>query len=316
MSNFEKALQTFSKHYSNRLGGIKASTPALGSVQQYHYLDNPDKLKPGNGPRILYHGKATDHVIVLTHGLSDSPYYLFAIAKRFYEVGCNVVMPLLPAHGLIDPDKAMEDKALDSKWKACIDNGVNTAKLIGGKISVGGFSTGGALSLNKILRHPDLIQGGLFLFSGALSVGGTAEKAGRLSFIQSITKLTDGKLPGIGQDPYKYPQLPNFAGLELTQIINENNRALNGLKINQPVMAVHSIHDETARPEGITQFIEDHVKRGSAIFIAQNVAHSHLPLDKNVPLDLSQELAPKYPPIANPQFEWMMEGVIRFFRSI
>ena len=316
MANIEQAVQHFQQHYSNRFGSTNLSTPMLEGITEYYYIDNPDVLKQGNGPRILYHGRATDHVIVLTHGLSDSPFYLLAVAKHFFRAGCNVVMTLLPAHGLIDPDKAMEDKALDSKWKECLDNGVETAQQIGGKISIGGFSTGGALSLNKILRDPDLVDGGLFLFSGALSVGGTAESAGRVSFVQSITKLVDGKLLGIGQDPYKYPRLPNFAGLELVQIINENNSMLKKLKITQPVMAAHSINDVTALSSGITSFIESHVEKGAAIFISENVAHAHLPLDQDVPLDLSLELGPDTPPIANPQFDWMMKSVLDFFKTI
>ena len=316
MSNFQKAIETFQAHYADRLGGIQHETRPLEGVEAYHFFDNSEKLRPGNGPRILYHGQATAHVIVLTHGLSDSPYYLFAIAQRLYAEGANIVMPLLPAHGLIDPDKAMEDKTLDQKWRACIDNGVETAQLIGGKISVGGFSTGGALSLNKILRNPELIDGGLFLFSAALSVGDLNESAGRLGFIQSFTKFFDGQLPGIGQDPYKYPRLPNFAGLELIQIINENNSKLRNHKISQPVIALHSINDETAFAKGITDFIESHVEKGTAIFIAQDVAHSELPLDKAVDLDMSIELGPVDPPMANPQFEFMMNGTILFLKSL
>ena len=316
MTNLQKALETFQTHYAARLGTINLLQQDFSPINEYYYFDNETLLRPGNGPRILYHGQPTKHVIVLTHGLSDSPHYLLAVAKRFYKEGCNVILTLLPAHGLKDPDEAMEDKSLDSKWKACIDNGVETAQFLGEKISVGGFSTGGALSLNKILRDPTQINGGLFLFSGALSVGSAAEKAGRLRFIQSITKLADGKLPGIGQDPFKYPRLPNFAGLELTQIINENNRKLNGFKIDQPAIAAHSIHDTTAFASGITTFIEDHVKRGSAIFIAQDVTHSQLPLEVDIQLDLAQELGPEKPPVANPQFEWMMDGIIRFFQTM
>ena len=40
---------------------------------------------------------------------------------------------------------------------------VEFAKLLGKKVSIGGFSTGGALSLNKILRDSNSIKGGLFV---------------------------------------------------------------------------------------------------------------------------------------------------------
>ena len=40
-------------------------------------------------------------MIVLIHGITDSPYYMEAIGKQFYAKGYNVVLPLLPAHGLL-----------------------------------------------------------------------------------------------------------------------------------------------------------------------------------------------------------------------
>ena len=220
MLDFNKALDLFISHYADRLGEINHTVETKGNIQAYHYLDNT-LLKPSNGPRLLYHGKPTAQIIILTHGLTDSPYYVFAVAKRFYNEGYNVILPLLAAHGLRDPHEALRDPLLDSKWRTNIDNAVDVAKLIGGKISIGGFSTGGSLSLNKILRSPKSIDGGLFLISAALSIGTTYETAGSFTFIQSLTKYIDEKVLGFGQNPYRYPQLPSFAGIELIQIINE-----------------------------------------------------------------------------------------------
>ncbi|MCP5108211.1 MAG: hypothetical protein GY950_32800 [bacterium] len=256
-------------------------------------------------------------MIVLTHGLSDSPYYMKAIARKFFSEGANIVIPLLPAHGLIDPDKAMEDYKLDSKWKEEIDNAVEVALLLGGRVSLGGFSTGGALSLNKILRTPNKVQGGLFLFSGAIDLGIVKEKISRLKFVQHIVKVKDGKIRGIGRNPYKYPELPKFAGLELGQIINENVELIliKNEKISQPVFAAHSVHDTTVKIEGIIDLLENNVEKGLAFIISENVTHSELVLAENIALDESQTEGPQYPPKANPKFNWMMDDAIRFFRK-
>ena len=48
---------------------------------RYGELVRSGKLREGNEPRILHHGQSTDDVIVLVHGLSDSPFYMLAIAK-------------------------------------------------------------------------------------------------------------------------------------------------------------------------------------------------------------------------------------------
>lgn len=313
-SNHTKTLEFFTEHYLPRLVTGELLPLNDPEIPEAYCLDSP-LLKPNNGPRLFLREENTREVIVLTHGLSDSPFYLEAIARRFYRAGCHVVMPLLPAHGLIDPDEAMQDEYLDRKWRETIDHAVHTASLLGDKISIGGFSTGGALSLNRILRDPSHINGALFLFSAALSIGNLAEVAGRLSFIQSITRITDGKVLGIGRDPYKYPMLPSFAGFELVQIINQNKKLLEDKKLQLPVFAAHSVHDTTAELAGIMKFMEDNVKKGVTTVISAQVPHACLPLEKDIPLNIEEELGPVLPPAANPLFNWMMDGVMRFYEK-
>jgi esterase/lipase len=311
--NIQKAIEDFHSHYQQRFGKTTLHTEILDKNKTRCYI-NSNQLKKGNEPRIFHHGKVSSDVIILTHGLSDSPYYLEAVAKRFFNIGLNVVMPLLPAHGLKDPDKAMQDFELDTKWREEIDAAVNVAAQFGNRISVGGFSTGGALSYNKILRNPNLIQGGLFLFSGAIDVK-MVKEASRFSFLQSITKMTDGVIHGIGRDPYKYPNFPNFGALELGQVIRENQSLSKNKKISQPVFAAHSVHDESARVDGIVQLMEENVEKGLAYLISENVAHSELPLDAPIPLNTRQKEGPETAPKANPRFDDMMEVCLRFFRT-
>jgi esterase/lipase len=272
------------------------------------------QLKNGNYPRIFHHGKKTKDVIILTHGLSDSPHYVEAIGKRFFNEGLNVILPLLPAHGLKDPNKAMEDRKLDFKWRAEIDAMVKIASSLGDRISLGGFSTGGALSYNKILREEAKIRGGLFLFSGAIDVSFIDDVNN--SFLARLAiKISDGDIIGIGKDPYKYPTFPKYGGLELGDIIDENKRLSKNRKINQAVFAAHSVHDETANLSGISKLLEKHVHRGLAFVISENVTHSELPLDKTIELDNSQKLGPETPPKANPKFRLMMDSAMQFFNN-
>ncbi|MFT5166793.1 MAG: hypothetical protein ACI8P3_002025, partial [Saprospiraceae bacterium] len=100
--NIQKAIEDFQAHYQKRLGKTTVETEILGKNKACSYI-NSNKLKKGNSPRIYHHGKITTDVIILTHGLSDSPHYMEAVAKRFFNIGVNVVMPLLPAHGLKAP---------------------------------------------------------------------------------------------------------------------------------------------------------------------------------------------------------------------
>lgn len=311
--NIQAAVEKFQFYYNNRLGASSIETKAIEN-NKFHSFIKSAKIKDGNYPRIFHHGRVTKDVIILTHGLSDSPYYMEAVAKRFFSSGLNVILPLLPAHGLKRPDKALEDLELDTKWREQMDDAVAVASMMGKRISLGGFSTGGALSFNKILRNPAMIAGGLFLFSGAIDVG-LAREASRFSFVQRLTKITDGTIQGIGPDPYKYPKFPYFGAIELSQIIRENRKLSKNKKISQPVFAAHSVHDEAAKLQGIIQMLEHHVEKGVAYVISEKVSHANLPLDADIPLKTTQKKQPENPPLANPQFEEMMKSCLSFFKK-
>ena len=343
-SNLKSAIDFFKSHYEDHLGSITYETPDLNMEPDLHDFDlgrmvrfHNDKLKKGNGPRILHHGRKTEDVIVLTHGYTDSPYYLQAVALEFHRIGLNVVMPLLPAHGHKMPGELLEDKRLDSKWKETIKNAVETAAHLGNRISIGGFSTGGALSLNRLLHDKGRkIKGGLFLFSSAIDLGDTKETVSKSNILQFIASIYESGLDGMGRDPFKYPEMSTSGGMELGQIINENNDILKDSKvmIKNPVMAVHSAHDKTVKLEGLIDFMTRHVENGVTMIISKNIKseqgdkgaavkmrvdqleHACLPLKTNVVLHKTEnpeEL--DYLPLANPKFEWMMEGVLSFFEK-
>ncbi len=313
--NFKNAVKMFTDHYGQRLENVTCSVLEDQDGIAVQCTVNSVALKEGNSPELFLHEGPAKDVVVLTHGLSDSPYYMKAIARRFYAEGANIVIPLLPAHGLKEPDKAMEDSNLDTKWKEEIDNAVDVALLLGERVSLGGFSTGGALSLNKILRTPEKVGGGLFLFSGALDLGLVAEEASRLRFVQAIVRMTDGKLKGKGRNRYKYPELPKFAGLELGQIIRQNVDLIKNKKITQPAFSAHSVHDTTVRIEGIIDLLKDNVEHGLLYAISENVPHDELPLAKNITLDETETEGPEKEPQANPKFDFMMDDAVRFYRE-
>lgn len=333
---------TFALHYDKRLNGTTAGERTqpipFSEVDQSAelpgvYYDHP-KLRPGNGPRIFYHGHKTEDVIVLTHGFTDSPFYLQEVAACFFREGCNVLLPLLPAHGLKDPSKAILEQDLDIKWREMIDASVDVAHLLGERVSIGGFSTGGALSLNKIVRHRADIQGGLFLFSAALSLGKVLDAIGHSKVVDWLAGVFLDRMAvtGDGPNPYKYPVLPNAVASEVVEIIRENNEKVEEVApLTQAVFAAHSHHDTTAEIDGVIDFLAQYVPSDRQLFypIHDKVTHSSLPLRNNIALKLDligqhekdpekikkeqQEWLNKV--AANPHFDDMMSQAIGFFRE-
>jgi len=118
----------FVAHYEERLGSIEIQRePITAPAGERIQFVSPLLRGAGNYPAMMLHAEPVPDVIVLTHGLTDSPYYMTAIARAFYSAGANIVMPLLPAHGLLDPDKAMEEIDLPDQWKAAKVHAVESA---------------------------------------------------------------------------------------------------------------------------------------------------------------------------------------------
>jgi pimeloyl-ACP methyl ester carboxylesterase len=314
----DKAIYEFSQTYQERLGKISIQTSTLYDGFR-HDIESQALRGKGNYPFILSHGRHTNHVVVLTHGLSDSPYYMEAIGKRFFKTGANVLCPLLYGHGMKFPDKALQDWYLSEKWKQNMDQIISNAILFGDTITLGGFSTGGTLSLNALLRHENKINGGLFLFSAALDIGFLHGNARKIPLLQSIYRLKQEKIVGEGPNPYKYPVFSNFSGLQLSNIIHENNRQLYKKRIRQPVFAAHSVQDPHTLLIGITHLLGHHVENGVAYLIAQctnghSVEHGEVVLEQPIHFSPDHPFS-VLPPKANPKFDEMMVAAIQFFNN-
>jgi alpha-beta hydrolase superfamily lysophospholipase len=116
--------------------------------------------------------------ILLVHGLTDSPFHVFDVGQWFADNGFYVIGLRLPGHGTVPGVRlnvAWED------WYAAVLFG---ARMVLNRIDdrtfyVGGFSTGGALTLqytldavlNKAARTPDK----LLLLSPAIGVSSLAQ---------------------------------------------------------------------------------------------------------------------------------------------
>lgn len=328
----EKLFAKFRKHYAHLKQVSGQETASKEGIPYRYEIISPD-LRPGNGPRIFHHGKKTNHVIILTHGLSDSPRYVEDIGKYFHQAGLNVILPLLHGHGLLNPDDAFQDKKLHTYWRRTIDRAVTLAASLGKVVSIGGFSTGAALSYNRILRDitrgKKVITGGLFLFSAAIELLPWEEFIVKNS-PRILFKTIDGAVEGIGPDPYRYPVLPTLGAKELTEIMKENEKLSKDVKLQQPVFAAHFLSDDIADLHAVFELLKTHAIKGSVFVISEalekvklpegtavdnriewgNAAHASLPLQR--PIVLEHKLGEVAP---NPQFDLMMHAALDFFEG-
>ncbi len=207
----------------------------------------------------------TKGVILLLHGLSDSPYHMRALGQVFKKEGFYVLGLRLPGHGTLPSglqNVTWKQWAKATKWGATQLHQI--AKDRGSvPLYMGGFSTGGALVLNyalKAISDDKLFKPQkLFLFSPAIGVSKMAKLSTwhkLLSWIGFFKKFSwTDILPEY--DPAKYNSFTKNAARQIYLLTQKNKDHVQKLaKENQqnefPAMiAFQSLVDATVVSEDL-----------------------------------------------------------------
>jgi esterase/lipase len=139
-----------------------------------------DKVVVGNAPFALQPagdlqnglGKPCRRGVLLTHGLSDSPYHMRHLGEFFQRNGFRVMAVLLPGHGT-QPGDLLDVRWED--WAETVAYGVQCLAEEVDEVYLAGFSAGAALSLYQ--AHKDERVRGLFMFSPALEIASRARRS-------------------------------------------------------------------------------------------------------------------------------------------
>ncbi|MFT5923832.1 MAG: pimeloyl-ACP methyl ester carboxylesterase [Paraglaciecola sp.] len=283
-----------------------------------------DSLKnDGNAPYILHHNKVTEKVVVLFHGLSDSPFYLRSIAQSIHQQGNNVIVALMPGHGKNHADEDMQDDKLADRWRAHVSEVVEYAASLGEQPYLGGFSTGGVLATEYILQHPKAAKG-LVLFSGALALDSSVESMANIWGIQWLAKLIDGEYATQGPNPFKYPSVARFSALELTEVIfSVRDLIEQGATLNLPIFAAHSMADMTTPIIGVKNLMAANKgpNRLFEISLDADVCHADLIIDAGQLSEMQysasilHEILPCDVPKSNPKHAEMLDSLSQFLTT-
>lgn len=279
-----------------------------------------DAMRPGCQP-VTYQHDTPLKSIVLVHGLSDSPYFMQALGAHFHTLGFDVYLPVLQGHGLSTPGTAPTMRA--DIWKRNVAFAIDSAAtLTPGHVSIGGLSTGGALSTHAMCTNP-AITGSLFLFSAALgvlwagnaSLGRVAQWLLRRDAIIRWRNGREASRPLIGANPYKYDYVPAVGAHALSTLIRELDLLLPAYSNSNPVapavFGAHAEDDRTADVSRIRRLRDRHMNpsrfHGCFFPVGAGVAHGGIVLDKPiVSSDGNVEME------ANPCFEQMVSSLDTF----
>jgi esterase/lipase len=185
--------------------------------------------------------------VLLTHGLSDSPYHMRSLATFFQRNGFRVMAVLLPGHGTQPGD------LLDVSWKDWAKTVAYGADRLAEEVEevyLAGFSAGAALSL----YHASLDKRvrGLFLFSPAFEITSRARWAGLHKLYSWISPRAAWVSVLPDRDIYKYESFSKNAAAQMYAL----TKALSQDRIHIPVFIAASADDATVHSSAALRFIQ------------------------------------------------------------
>ncbi len=282
-----------------------------------HFSKPKSAVREGCHPLIFQHGDRPRPAIVLVHGLTDSPHFMRDIGEYFgAELGFDVYLPLLQAHGLQDP-QSMKNVAV-AEWKKDVRFALQAAQQSGGQISIGGLSAGGALCVEAALSEPQTITGGVFLFAAALGLATSTGNLGEVFLRTLLAKFFDPPdLPLIDNSPsgslYRYAQMDLGAAGELSKLMQELDTLIADRQLIQPLFAAHSEADLAADIADVENLIKRSnqagSKRAELFKIGKSCAVGHANIVLKNPI-----FSVNHSPLeaANPYFAEMIRSIHRF----
>lgn len=279
-----------------------------------------ETVRVGCHPKKMLHAAGAEKAIVLVHGLTDSPYFMSAIGEYFHgALGYDVYIPLLQCHGLKSP-AGMAGVALD-QWLENVCFAIRSAARGKPKVSIGGLSTGGALSY--FLACTDArISGDLYLFSAALGLpagpccipGWLKEWLLRLPLVDRL----DRAWPLVGNNPYRYDRVSLNSAVELAQLIWKlNHLPLSFEGVGNPAGRIFAAWSEGDKVISLDKLRELQQRLPDNRFVpfiipaSDQVEHACVVLQDPI-YALGAE--PGAPPLerANPRFAEMLAAITRF----
>jgi len=271
--DFDSALLQFDAYAASKREGIK---------------------NEGNLPFLRTHGYRTENVALLVHGLTDSPYYMKAVADILYDNDYNVLGILLAGHGTRPEDLLGVEL---EEWREDVDRGLAIADRLGDKITLAGFSTGGALVLDAVAKNRGRRESGadsrdlenLMLFSPAIKIKNifVKHKCRVAGIVTHFRPYLQSNADAIVEDnPYKYRKMAINAVCQL-QFLTEANARNRGNIIAEldengvSVFAVQSEADGTVSAGAVKEFMDSlppSIRREFILYPeAAGIQHSSVP---------------------------------------
>lgn len=252
-THFNSGQLTFPDYVADRRAMV-AKVRSENNVAELEKIVNgnaPYELKPAEScPK--GQEKTYRRGVLLTHGLTDAPYSMHALATFFQENCFRVFAILLPGHGTQPGD------LLDVTWQEWAKAEAYGADRLAAEVDeiyLAGFSTGGTLSVYQALR--DNRVRALFLFSPAFKITPMASLANVHKIYSWL--MPSAKWVNIMPDKaiYRYESFPKNAAAQIYSLTQEVQTQLQEHTVDIPVFTAASQDDTTVYTSATLDFMAD-----------------------------------------------------------
>ena len=234
----------------------------VGSIDDYLHLcrqrvavsrtdldsDRTESIIDGNSPFLLpaQNSSATPRTIIMTHGLTDSPFLMRDIGAWFQLQGFRVLSMQLPGHGTRPGD------LLDVRWQDWVSAQRKVIDLLADdsdELYLLGFSLGAVLSLYQALHTPRFSA--LFLFAPAIRVISLVRAFCPLAAAGHWLQRAAWFDVQPDTDSFKYESLTNRAICEVYRLTRAQQRLASLTQLNTPLFVAASENDATINSPAI-----------------------------------------------------------------
>ncbi|AEF56401.1 alpha/beta hydrolase [Marinomonas posidonica] len=174
--------------------------------------------------------------VLLSHGLSDSPFSMRDPAHALQQACYQVRVILLAGHGTQSADLINVSR---QAWRKSFQNAADAFQQEVDVLYVGGFSTGGALAIEYAWQHSDSVAGAV-LFSPLFKVNSS------IDWVAPLLAPFKDWLDNYPSDDFaKYASIPVHAIAEVYKLAKEVRKKVMDNPKDLPVFVALSAEDQT-----------------------------------------------------------------------
>lgn len=263
--------------------------------------ETPASVIPEGRTILLDHGRPTDQVFVLMHGLSNSPTQFLKFGTLLFERGHTVLIPRLPYHG--EKDVMTEDWARLSQndMLDTANRSVDLARSLGTKVTAAGLSINGTactwLAQNRSDLHRSVVMAP-FLAPAGLPFWAARPMERALLRLPNLFFWWDPRVKGkVQRPPYAYPRFPTHVIGETMHMGSQVYADARGKEAVCPsILVVTSASDIAASNAFTARLVAAwEAKRTSGITAYQFPASEKVPHDFIDPNQSNQQVEIVYP---------------------